>query len=116
MLPFVAECSARMCGGEDKRDLLHRVTHHQHPLLPSGELCRGRGQSWRWKTGSPLWKNPAHTPHTPPLPLSCLHSWAEEEEGGRGERAKREQVGTRDGVFAQEPCVSHFLSLPELIG
>lgn len=68
------------------------------------------------ENGIPTVEEPSTPPYTPPLPLSCLHPWAEEEEGGRGERAKREQVGTRDGVFAQEPCVSHFLSLPELIG
>lgn len=35
---------------------------------------------------------------------------------GRGGRAKQEQVGTGDGVFAEEPFASNFLSLPELIG
>lgn len=116
MLPFAAERSARMCGGEDRRDLLHRVTTTSIPCCPLGSCAGGVGRAGGGKRDPHRGRTQHTLPTLPPLPLSCLHPWAEEEEGGRGGRDKQEQVGTRDGVFAQEPCVSHFLSLPELIG
>lgn len=87
----------------DEGELLLRVTHWQHPQ-PS---VQGARAGIELILGFSSWENLGSI-------ISLLSSLGRA--GGGGRRAKQEQVGAADGMFAQEPLASHFLSLPELMG
>lgn len=88
--------------GGDEEHLLLRVTPCQHPHPFVHRVGR------ELILGFPPWGNLGSPISLPPS--LCRGGWV------RGRRAKQEQVGAVDGVFAQEPFASNFLSLPELMG